>query len=391
MRLIGTFQNEIFANELSQYLKSKDIENEVDTKTNNDWGSDAYSAPESFLWIVDEDKFDQAKELLEEFKSGQKDLPTEKKIDILIPASKEIPTITIHETPRKNMSSRASLPQKSSLGPITIFILGLCTLLFIISQMTTPEFHRVPKAIPMTPLFTAPMNKVLMYDYPKAFDKIDQIVETYGLEKVVDPAKLPAQGLASLKSALLIPYWQGMYDKLLIRFQHANSSWNFSEPMFEKIREGEVWRLLTPCFLHADIFHIFFNMCWVIILGRQIERLTTPMKYILLMVIGGLISNTAQYLMSGANFIGFSGVITTMITFIWARQKYAAWEGYQLQPSMFYFIGGFVLAIFFLQVVLFVLQATEVTTMSPGIANTAHLVGGVVGYILGRTSLFAAR
>ena len=43
-------------------------------------------------------------------------------------------------------------------------------------------------------------------------------------------------------------------------------------PLFEKIRQGELWRLFTPCILHRDFLHILFNMIWVWILVKQIEE-----------------------------------------------------------------------------------------------------------------------
>ena len=77
--------------------------------------------------------------------------------------------------------------------------------------------------------------------------------------------------------------------------------------------------------------------------------------------------------------------------FIWARQQHAAWEGYQLQKATFTFITIFILGMFTLQFVAFLLQMLDIASFSPGIANTAHISGGVVGYLLGRLNFFAWR
>jgi murein DD-endopeptidase MepM/ murein hydrolase activator NlpD len=40
----------------------------------------------------------------------------------------------------------------------------------------------------------------------------------------------------------------------------------------EKISQGQVWRLFTPCLMHRDFLHILFNMVWVWLLAKQVEE-----------------------------------------------------------------------------------------------------------------------
>jgi GlpG protein len=132
-------------------------------------------------------------------------------------------------------------------------------------------------------------------------------------------------------------------------------------------------------------------MLWLIVLGKQIEQRLQPWRYGLFILITAIISNTAQYLMSGPNFIGFSGVLVGMLTFIWVRQKIAAWEGYQIDRLTLIFMLIFVISMAAIQVLSFLAEKSFEFAFSPNIANMAHLIGGLVGYFLGRLNFFSWR
>ena len=80
-----------------------------------------------------------------------------------------------------------------------------------------------------------------------------------------------------------------------------------------------------------------------------------------------------------------------MAGFIWVRQKKAPWEGYPLQKATLLFLLFFVLAMFVLQIVTFGLKIFSVVQITPVIANAAHIVGGLVGMLLGCFSFFGRR
>ena len=159
--------------------------------------------------------------------------------------------------------------------------------------------------------------------------------------------------------------------------------------LFGKIRQGEVWRLFTPVLLHGNLLHILFNMAWVWVLGRQIEQRIGIFRYLIFTLIIGVIANVFQYIASGPEFLGYSGIVMGMVGFIWMRQKMAPWEGYPLQPTIVRFILIYVMVLLVLELVSLGLDFFHVTELYANIANTAHIIGGLTGIVLARLPFFS--
>jgi len=381
MRLLATFRNEKNAEVLSAFLEKEGIDNQLEVQVNTDWGSSQYGDIESRIWVVEEDDLKAAFQWLDYFEENPDDPRFKESESPFVPFMKEA-------KPRPAPTTTLSAPEP--IGNITFYLILACGLLFLFGRMMAPPFEPPPPGIPYTPLYASPIKKSLFYDYPKAYEIVDKIVAAYGVDALQNRATLPPEGQFLLREFFHTPFWQGMYDKIVLHLQDPQATWDFSAPMFEKIQQGEVWRLITPCLLHSDIFHLFFNMIWLFVLGKQIERRLGKGRYLLMILLTGIFSNTAQYMMTGPNFIGFSGVLCAMIMFVWARQRHAAWEGYHLQNATFAFIAFFVLAMFAMSAVSFLLEVTTGTGIAPNIANTAHLAGAFSGYLLGRMRLFNA-
>jgi GlpG protein len=138
-----------------------------------------------------------------------------------------------------------------------------------------------------------------------------------------------------------------------------------------EVREGQIWRLITPIFLHQRMpfhLHILFNMLWMKDLGTLIEsRLGT--RTLALLVLGiAAISNLAQYFASGPNFLGMSGVVYGLLGYIWMRGRFDPGSGLFLHQSTVT-----------MMLVWLVFGFTNVLPM----ANTVHTVGLVVGVLWG--------
>ena len=136
-----------------------------------------------------------------------------------------------------------------------------------------------------------------------------------------------------------------------------------------EVRHGEVWRLLTPIFIHMGMFHLLFNMLWLKDLGSMIEARQGTLKLLLLVVVIGVCSNLGQDIIAGPEFGGMSGVLYGLFGFIWMRGRFDPTSGLRLnQVDVVMMVGWFFLCLFH---------------FIPHAANGAHGVGLVMGMIWG--------
>ncbi len=357
---------------LSHFLTSNGVKNELELSKNEDWGSENYGGNDCLIWVVNEGDIERAKELTQQFLENPP-----KQIDHQILLEKKPPA----PKAKKN---------ESLFGMLSTLIIALCVVIFAICEWTVPAHpDEVANPIAAVPLTSAPLKQTLLYDWPLPYQLVDEIYTLYGPEVFRDPSSLPPRGVELWNRAVTTPMWEGIYP-VLVSFARGDKLPKSAEAeLFTKIGEGEIWRSFTPALLHFDIFHLFFNMIWLAFLGRQIEKKIGIFRYLLLILAAGIISNSCQYLMSGPNFLGYSGVLTAYFGFIWMRQRIAPFEGYQVQPALFTFMGIFILGLALLQAISFATEILFNFPISPGIANTAHVSGVVIGLLLGRLSLFA--
>jgi membrane associated rhomboid family serine protease len=355
MRLIASFEDPLKARKFYSLLISKEIEALYEIE-----GS-------SFkVWIYEEGDYPKAEQILAQFEKegGGFDQLSDVHLADFKEAPKEISDDPIflahvHEM-RKKLSAKTLYANiEPSVTKVTIF---LCAILFFITFYQ--HYGNEDKF--------SPIEQGLLYDSLSEVNALLSLEPTEE-ERLVLEAKSENVFIGYYYIALNWPLSKAVLDA----------------PKFVKIRQGEVWRLVTPALLHGSVLHILFNMMWLWLLGRQIEERVGKWRYILMMLIIAAISNTAEYLMVGPAFLGFSGVICGQAGFIWMRQRVAPWEGYPLQKSASLFLAIFVLGIVGLQVISFVLKVTGSALLPVQIANTAHLVGAIVGILLAKTELFA--
>lgn len=136
-----------------------------------------------------------------------------------------------------------------------------------------------------------------------------------------------------------------------------------------EIRHGQLWRLVTPIFIHFGPLHIIFNILWLRDLGSMIEgRQSSRLLAVLVLAIAAG-SNLAQFWFGGPLFGGMSGVVYGLLGYVWMRGKFDPGSGLYLHPTTLTMMIIWFFACF--------------TPIVPHVANAAHTAGLVMGIAWG--------
>jgi GlpG protein len=137
-------------------------------------------------------------------------------------------------------------------------------------------------------------------------------------------------------------------------------------------------RLIGPAFFHFSWLHIVFNTMWWWQIGGAIEQTLGKNALISLLLVSAIVSNVGQFLVSGPNFGGLSGVVYALVGFVW-------WMGWLLPEK------GLSLSKPIIGFLLFWLVLGFVNVLPVNMANTAHLLGLVSGCCLAYLRFLVAK
>jgi GlpG protein len=371
MRLIGEFKDEKHVFGFQAYLKQEGIQSLYDSTIGDD------KQLTFRLWIIEEDDFDKAFAAYQEWEKSPHDVRFERAQLKVEPAAPAAPKWKVRPPPRKPIAS-------FSFNHLIIIV---CGFLFILNSFQERNILTQRGIIGLQEGYTS-LEKKLLFDYPQYFVNFENFLDQYHIRTPEELKQLSPEGQAAFTKVKNAPTWKGVVDLLI-----TGSTKDYDElpsgSLFGNIRQGEVWRLYTPVLLHGNLLHILFNMAWVWFLGRQIEQRLGIFRYLIFSLIVGIIANVGQYLISGPEFLGYSGIVMGMVGFIWMRQKMAPWEGYPLHPTVVRFILIYIAVLFVLELVSLGLDYFHVVELYANIANTAHIIGGVTGILLARLPFFS--
>ena len=140
-------------------------------------------------------------------------------------------------------------------------------------------------------------------------------------------------------------------------------------PLWESLKNGEVWRLFTPMFIHFGFMHILFNMMWLLDLGSMVEQRRGSVFLIFFIAVIAASSNLAQYFFGNPLFGGMSGVNYGLVGYIWMKGKYDPTSGLGLHKNTILMMVGWYLAC--------------LVGIIPHVANAAHTAGFAGGMAWG--------
>jgi GlpG protein len=149
------------------------------------------------------------------------------------------------------------------------------------------------------------------------------------------------------------------------------------ESLLDLLQSGQLWRFVTPVFLHFGVLHILFNLMWLRVVGMATEFVLGTRKFIALFVTLAVISNSAQFVWDGPNFGGMSGVVFGLIGYVWIKGRTQPQLGLGLSPDQF------VYAVLWLVLCM--------GGAFGNIANAAHLGGFVTGIVIGARPALVTR
>ena len=151
--------------------------------------------------------------------------------------------------------------------------------------------------------------------------------------------------------------------------------WFSTDGTFRQILSGEVWRLISPIFLHFSLMHIVFNLIWTHQFGLQIEPRRGSFRFLVMVLTIAAASNFAQFWFHGQRlngiwfgdpwFGGMSGVVYGLFGYIWIKGKVDPQSGFGLPRETV--------------AMMLIWHVLCVAGIIPNVANWAHGIGLLAG------------
>jgi GlpG protein len=170
--------------------------------------------------------------------------------------------------------------------------------------------------------------------------------------------------------------WLGNLATKQLKFVDLKAYKETKDPA-ASIKKGEVWRIVTPAFLHGSTLHLLLNMLSLASLGRIVERLEGTGRYAIILLLTATGSHLLQGLMpldmfGSPNFVGISGVIMGLVGYVGIKTMLRPDLGFSLSPQ-----------VYVMTALILVLGFGGGDSVKFPLANLAHLGGLIAGCAIG--------
>lgn len=147
---------------------------------------------------------------------------------------------------------------------------------------------------------------------------------------------------------------------------------NYFANYYINVKNGQIYRLLTACFVHANFLHIFFNMYALYYIGPMVEKYYGKLKYLLIYLGSGIMGSLFSVVLSNNISIGASGAIFGLFGSM-------LYFGYKYRATLDGFVRSGIIPVLFINLILgFIVPNIDVY------GHIGGLIGGLLlSYILG--------
>ncbi len=134
-------------------------------------------------------------------------------------------------------------------------------------------------------------------------------------------------------------------------FSWVNAAYGMVPARLSADPTGEMPKLLTGLFIHDGTGHLFWNLVFLWLFGRRLERVLSDFRFIVFFLLTGVISSLSQFAidpLSSIPLVGSSGAIGgllggTLVLFPKERITVFQWPAYGMIGAWFALniLGGF--------------------------------------------------
>ena len=231
----------------------------------------------------------------------------------------------------------------------------------------------------------------LWIQYPNHQQRTIQLIEAFEsghikLQRIPGASQLNGKQKWSIHTSIigcpftLITLALGIAGYLLGTHYRASPllEWLLFGSMANIIGDLQIWRLITPAYIHFGWMHILFNALWIFDLGRRLELFLGSRKCAVLFILTAIGSNVIQYFIEPEStmFGGLSGVVYGYLGFLWVASNKIRDNSQllALPPGVYAFMFAWLILGFLGVIDMFI---------NGRVANGAHLGGLLIGVVCG--------